>query len=105
MPTPDDSPFGQRLPEITPVELRQPADPTPDLRPIEPAPRLDTPIPPIERHVKDPKTTITALITGLAGVLAYFGVAIPESLLPYIILAGTVAIGIFAKDGKAAGDA
>jgi hypothetical protein len=99
MPDDSDSPF----PRITPVELREPTPHTahPDLRPIGPAPSLNVPIPTIERHVmKDPRTTITALVTGLAGTLSYFGILIPESALPIIIVIAITAVGIFAKDGK-----
>jgi hypothetical protein len=98
MPDDSDSPF----PRITPVELREPTPHTahPDLRPIGPAPSLNVPIPTIERHVmKDPRTTITALVTGIAAALSYFGIVIPESLLPVIIGIGTIAIGFFARDG------
>jgi hypothetical protein len=98
MPDDSDSPF----PRITPVELREPPPHTAhlDLRPITPAPSLDTNIPTIERHVmKDPKTTITAIVTGIAAALSYFGIVIPESLLPVIIGIGTIAIGFFARDG------
>jgi hypothetical protein len=49
--------------------------------------------------MKDPKTTITAIVTGIAAALSYFGIVIPESLLPVIIGIGTIAIGFFARDG------
>lgn len=49
---------------------------------------------------KDPKTTITGLVMGVAGLLAYFDIAIPEGWLMPIILVGSIALGFFAKDKK-----
>ena len=53
----------------------------------------------------DPKTSIVGVITGILGLLAAFGVVVPDWLSKgeTIALIGTVGasvIGILAKDGK-----
>lgn len=50
--------------------------------------------------MKDPRTTVVALVTGVAGFFSYMGVGIPETWLPVIIGLGTVALGFFAGDSK-----
>jgi hypothetical protein len=49
----------------------------------------------------DPKTTITAVVTGILAALAYFGIVIPETFVAPIIGIGVVILGIFAKDAVA----
>lgn len=50
--------------------------------------------------MKDPKTTVTALVTGVVGLLAYFDVMVPEAWTLPIIIVGSVVLGFFAKDAK-----
>ncbi len=47
----------------------------------------------------DLKTTITGIVTGVLGLLAAFGVVIPEQWSPIIIAVGVAVVGFFARDG------
>lgn len=49
------------------------------------------------------KTTIPALIAGLANILPLFGVAIPSGIVDGITVVAVVLIGIFAKDSNVTG--
>jgi hypothetical protein len=49
--------------------------------------------------MQDWKTTVTGLVTAIAGLLAHFSIIIPESLQSIIVLVGVFLIGLFAKDG------
>jgi len=49
--------------------------------------------------MKDPKTTITGLVTGVLGLLSYFGIIIPEWVAPIVISIGIVVLSYFAADG------
>ena len=48
----------------------------------------------------DIKTSLTGLITGLAGILAHFGVIIPEGWTMPIVIVGSTLVAFFAKDAK-----
>lgn len=50
--------------------------------------------------LKDPKTTMTGLVTGVMGLLSYFDVIVPEAWLMPIILVGSIALSLFAGDAK-----
>jgi len=49
----------------------------------------------------DIKTTLTAVITGIASLLSGFDIIIPHEWLTAIIGIGAVVIGLLARDGKA----
>ena len=46
----------------------------------------------------DLKTTVVGLVTGITGVLSYYGIIIPEGLTPVIISAGVIVMGYLMKD-------
>jgi len=48
----------------------------------------------------DLKTTVTAFVTGVLGILAYFGIGIPETYVTPIILVGVALLGYFTSDKK-----
>lgn len=48
--------------------------------------------------MKDPKTTITGVVTAIVGLLAYFDVIIPDSWMMPIIFIGAAVLGWFTKD-------
>ncbi len=48
----------------------------------------------------DLRTSITAVVTGIMGLLSYFGIVIPEAWTLPIVSIGVVLIGLFAADGK-----
>lgn len=50
--------------------------------------------------MKDWKTTVTAIVTGIATVLGAFNIIIPAEWIPVIIAVGTIALGYFAGDKK-----
>lgn len=49
------------------------------------------------------KTTIPALIIGVANLLPLFAVAIPETVVYAITILSVMAIGFFAKDANVTG--
>jgi hypothetical protein len=51
-------------------------------------------------QMADIKTSLTGLVTGLAGILSHFGIIIPESWQLPIVLIGGAIMGILAKDAK-----
>lgn len=51
--------------------------------------------------MQDMKTSVAAIVTGIASLLAYFNVVIPSDYVVAIIGIGTIVIGLLARDGKA----
>jgi len=49
----------------------------------------------------DIKTTLTAVITGIASLLSGFNIIIPQEYLTAIVGIGVVVLGLLARDGKA----
>jgi len=49
----------------------------------------------------DIKTTLAAVIMGIASLLSGFDIIIPQDWLSAIIAIGAVMIGLLARDGKA----
>lgn len=49
------------------------------------------------------KTTIPALIAGVANLIPLFGIAVPEGVVQGITVIALVAIGFFAKDANVTG--
>lgn len=50
--------------------------------------------------MKDPRTTLIALITGITGMLSYWGIIIPEGWTEPIVMVGVILLGYFASDKK-----
>ena len=53
--------------------------------------------------IKNWKTSVPAVITGIVNVLPFFGVAIPQPVVVGITTVAIFFIGIFAKDGNISG--
>ena len=53
--------------------------------------------------MQDLKTTVTGFMAGTLGLLSYYGIVVPEFLLPIIVSVGVVALGYFSRDRKKAG--
>lgn len=43
----------------------------------------------------DLKATVTALVTGIVGLLSYFNIIIPDTFVPVIIIIGVAILGYF----------
>jgi len=50
--------------------------------------------------MQDTKTSITAVITGMAALLAQCNIVIPHDYVVAIFGVGTILIGLLARDGK-----
>jgi len=46
------------------------------------------------------KTTVTAIVTGIATILAHFGIIFPDTWQGIIIAIGVILLGYFARDKK-----
>jgi hypothetical protein len=50
--------------------------------------------------MKDWKTTVTAIVTGVCAILSSFGIVIPDTWTGIIIAVGVIILGYFASDQK-----
>lgn len=57
----------------------------------------------MNKAIKNWKTTVPGVILGIANVLPYFGVLIPQDVLIGISAIAVTIIGIFAKDSSSTG--
>ena len=45
----------------------------------------------------DLKATVTGVVTGIAGLLSYYNIVIPEAWFPAIVSVGVIVLGWFAN--------